>query len=147
MNRNKSYLFFIVHSILFMCVLFLMQVRSYGILDENNKDYIRITHSIIDEIDFDTYILYISNFYEVKSIYVIEVMLFQFIKPKGLNNQQLSIDYAVIYDENIHYGTLLIEVKSIFSFVYTNNGKMILAMSAIGLFSLIEVIKRKIKKR
>lgn len=147
MNRNKSYLFFIVHSILFMCVLFLMQVRSYGILDENNKDYIRITHSIIDEIDFDTYILYISNFYEVKSIYVIEVMLFQFIKPKGLNNQQLSIDYAVIYDENIHYGTLLIEVKSIFSFVYTNNGKMILAMSTIGLFSLIEVIKRKIKKR
>jgi hypothetical protein len=124
-----------------------MQVRSYGILDENNKDYIRITHSIIDEIDFDTYILYISNFYEVKSIYVIEVMLFQFIKPKGLNNQQLSIDYAVIYDENIHYGTLLIEVKSIFSFVYTNNGKMILAMSTIGLFSLIEVIKRKIKKR
>ena len=147
MNRNKSYLFFIVHSILFMCVLFLMQVRSYGILDENNKDYIRITHSIIDEIDFDTYILYISNFYEVKSIYVIEVMLFQFIKPKGLNNQQLSIDYAVIYDENIHYGTLLIEVKSIFSFVYTNNGKMILAMSTIVLFSLIEVIKRKIKKR
>ena len=147
MNRNKRYLFFIIHSILFICVLFLMQVRSYGILDENNKDYIRITHSIIDEIDFDTYISYISNFYEVKSIYVIEVMLFQFIKPKGLNNQQLSIDYAVIYDENIHYGTLLIEVKSIFSFAYTNNGKMILAMSTIGLFSLIEVIKRKIKKR
>jgi hypothetical protein len=115
--------------------------------DELNKDYIRITHSIIDEIDFDTYILYIDNFYEVKSIYVVEVMLFQFIKPKGLNNQQLSIDYAVIYDENIHYGTLLIEVKSIFSFVYTNNGKMILAMSTIGLFSLIEVMKRKIKKR
>jgi hypothetical protein len=147
MNRNKSYLFFVVYSILFMCVLFLIQVRSYGMNDERNKDYIRITHSIIDEIDFDTYILYISNFYEVNKIYIVEVMLFQFIKPKGLNNQQLSIDYAVVYDDNIHYGTLFIEVKSIFSFAYTNHGKMILAMSTIVLFSMVEVIKRKIKKR
>lgn len=147
MNRAKNNLF------ITMCMLFLIsvssvrQLTSYGASDQLKKDEVKVSHSILDEIHFDTYILYIHNFYEVQSIYVEEVMLFQFVKPKGLNSQQFSIDYAVVYENNIHHGTLFIEVRSIFSFAYTNHGKVILAIISTGLLFSIEVIKRKIKKR
>jgi hypothetical protein len=147
MFKIKIICVYFIFAILSFLIISSLKLDVFGSEDPSMSHEIYVTHSILDEIFFETYINYIKSYYGIKSIDIKEVMLFQFIKPKGLNNQQLSIDYAVLYDENIHYGTLLIEVKSIFSFVYTNNGKMISAMSTIVLFSLIEVIKRKIKKR
>lgn len=147
MNKAKKNLFVMTCMLFLICVSSVKQLTSYGVSDQLKKDEVKVSHSILDEIHLNTYILHINNFYEAQFIYIEEVMLFQFIKPKGLNNQQLIIDYAVVYEDKMHHGTLFIEVRSIFSFAYTNHGKVILVIISVGLLLSIEVMKRKIKKR
>jgi hypothetical protein len=147
MFKLKSTCAYFNFTVLSLLIIASLKLDVFGSEDLSMSHEIYVTHSIFDEIFFETYINYIQFYYDMKSIEAKEVMLFQYIKPKGINNQQLSIDYAVLYDDNIHYGTLFIEVKSIFSFAYTNNGKIIIAVFSVVLYSLIEVIKRKIKKR
>jgi hypothetical protein len=108
---------------------------------------IDVKHSILEQLHYESYIEYIENHYQSLDIEIKDILLFQFVKPKGFNNQQLSLRYGVIIEETINYGTLYINIESIFAFLYSKSGGILSISVCMGLIILIHGVKIKIKKR
>ena len=147
MNQNKNHCFIICCVMILMGVLNVTQLKSYWVNIQNKVDEIYVIHSIFDDITFNSYVFLIVTFYSSQLKYVEEVILFEFEKPKGFNNQQLTIKYAVLLEGDMLYGILYVEITSVFSFVYIKHGKMIIAMAFIVILFVVHTIKMKIKKR
>jgi hypothetical protein len=108
---------------------------------------IDVKHSILEQLHYETYIEYIEKHYQSLNIEIEDILLFQFVKPKGFNNQQLSLRYVVIIEDTMNYGILYINIESVFAFLYSKSGRIISITLLIGLIIVIHVVKIKIKKR
>jgi hypothetical protein len=106
-----------------------------------------VKHSILEQLHYESYIEYIEKHYQSLDIEIEDILLFQLVKPKGLNNQQLSLRYGVIIEDTINYGTLYINIESIFSFLYSKTGSIIFSTMIFGLMTGVHLVKIKIKKR
>jgi hypothetical protein len=111
------------------------------------KYRIDVKHSILEQLHYESYIEYIEKHYQSLNIEIEDILLFQFVKPKGFNNQQLSLRYGVIIEDTINYGTLYINIESIFAFLYSRTGSITSSTIIFGLMTGVHLVKIKIKKR
>jgi hypothetical protein len=128
-------------------VMSVVHIKTFTVELETFSYHIKVKHSIFDQLEYETYIYYIENHYKNLNIEIEDVILFQFVKPKGFNNQQLSLKYGAVLEDRMIYGTLYIEVESIFSFAYSKSGSIISSIVFVVFLIGLNLVKIIIKKR
>ena len=147
MNLYKGIRIGIFFFIIIYHILYIFNIKTFSLEEGKFLYRIEVKHSILEQLHYESYIEYIENHYQSLDIEIKDILLLQFVKPKGFNNQQLSLRYGVIIEETINYGTLYINIESIFAFLYSKSGGILSISVCMGLIILIQGVKIKIKKR
>jgi hypothetical protein len=147
MNLYKGIRIVIFYIIIIYHILYIFNIKTYSVEEGKFLYRIDVKHSILEQLHYESYIEYIEKHYQSLDIEIEDILLFQFVKPKGFNNQQLSLRYGVIIEETINYGTLHINIESIFAFLYSRTGSITSSTIIFGLMTGVHLVKIKIKKR
>jgi hypothetical protein len=147
MNLYKGIRIVIFYIMIIYHILYIFNIKTYSVEEGKFLYRIDVKHSILEQLHYESYIEYIEKHYQSLDIEIKDILLFQFVKPKGFNNQQLSLRYGVIIEDTINYGTLYINIESIFAFLYSKTGSIIFSTMIFGLMTGVHLVKIKIKKR
>jgi hypothetical protein len=147
MNLYKGIRIVIFYIMIIYHILYIFNIKTYSVEEGKFLYRVEVKHSILEQLHYETYIKYIEKHYQSLNIEIEDILLFQFVKPKGFNNQQLSLRYGVIIEDTMNYGILYINIESVFAFLYSKSGRIISITLLIGLIIVIHVVKIKIKKR
>jgi hypothetical protein len=147
MNLYKGIHIVIFYIMIIYHILCIFNIKTYSVEEGKFLYRIDVKHSILEQLHYETYIEYIEKHYQSLNIEIEDILLFQFVKPKGFNNQQLSLRYGVIIEDTMNYGILYINIESIFAFLYSRTGSIIFSTMIFGLMTGVHLVKIKIKKR
>jgi hypothetical protein len=147
MNLYKGIRIVIFYIIIIYHILYIFNIKTYSVEEGKFLYRVEVKHSILEQLHYESYIEYIENHYQSLDIEIEDILLFQFVKPKGFNNQKLSLRYGVIIEDTINYGTLYINIESIFAFLYSRTGSITSSTIIFGLMTGVHLVKIKIKKR